>query len=224
MSSLWWYVARSAGIVSWILLACSVLWGLALSTRALGARPRANWLLDLHRFLGGLAVVFVGVHLGGLMLDSWVEIGPLQVLVPFASGWNPPAVAWGVVGLYLLTAIEVTSLLRKRIPKRWWKGVHFTSYLLYVVATVHLLTAGTDSRNPLMLWAVVAATTAIVGLTAYRVLGALSAPPTPAQTPTPPSYPPPSYPPPAGTWGQVPPRPPVAGPPERVDPRERLRL
>src|SRR5690349_9407858 len=176
MSSVWWYVARSSGLVSWGLLTLSVLWGLALSTRALGARPRANWLLDLHRFLGGLAVVFVGIHLGGLLLDSWVEIGPLQVLVPFTSGWNPTAVAWGVVGLYLLAAIEVTSLLRRRIPRRWWKGVHLTSYLLYLVATVHLLTAGTDSRNPVMLGAVVAATAAVVGLTVHRVLGALSPP------------------------------------------------
>ena len=33
---LWWYVARSGGIVAWALVAASVLWGLALSTKALG--------------------------------------------------------------------------------------------------------------------------------------------------------------------------------------------
>ena len=147
MSSFPWYVARSAGLVSWGLLALSVLWGLALSTRALGRRPRAPWLLDLHRFLGGLAVIFVGVHLVGLVFDSWVEIGLRQMLVPFTSSWNPLAVSWGVVGLYLLAAVELTSLLRSRIPKRWWKGVHMSSYGLYVVATIHMLTAGTDRHS-----------------------------------------------------------------------------
>ena len=44
------------------LAAASVLWGMALSTRALGARPKAPWLLDLHRFLGGMTVLFVGAH------------------------------------------------------------------------------------------------------------------------------------------------------------------
>jgi DMSO/TMAO reductase YedYZ heme-binding membrane subunit len=171
MTSLWWYIARSSGLVAWALLALSVLWGLALSTRALGARPRANWLLDLHRFLGGLAVVFVAVHLVGLALDPWVQIGVTQMLVPFSSSWNPVAVAWGVVGLYLLAAVELTSLLRKHMPKRWWKGVHLSSYGLYAVATIHLLTAGTDRHSPVLLWSVLGATTAIVVFTTYRIVG-----------------------------------------------------
>lgn len=171
MTSLWWYIARSSGIVAWGLLALSVLWGLALSTRALGARPRANWLLDLHRFLGGLAVAFVGVHLVGLALDPWVEIGVTQILVPFSSSWNPVAVAWGVVALYLLAAIELTSLLRRHLPKQWWKGIHLSSYGLYAVATIHLLTAGTDRHSPALLWTVVGSSAAIAFFTVYRVAG-----------------------------------------------------
>ncbi len=171
MSSFPWYVARSAGLVSWGLLALSVLWGLALSTRALGRRPRAPWLLDLHRFLGGLAVIFVGVHLVGLVFDSWVEIGLRQMLVPFTSSWNPLAVSWGVVALYLLAAIELTSLLRSRIPKRWWKGVHMSSYGLYVVGTIHMLTAGTDRHSAALLWTVAGTTAAIVFFTIYRIIG-----------------------------------------------------
>ncbi|HEY0396749.1 MAG TPA: ferredoxin-NADPH reductase, partial [Acidimicrobiia bacterium] len=55
-----WYVARSAGLVAWALLAASVLWGLALSTKILSPKVRPNWILDLHRWLGGLALVFTG--------------------------------------------------------------------------------------------------------------------------------------------------------------------
>ena len=86
---LWWYVARSGGIVAWALLAASVLWGLALSTKALGKRPHPNWLLDLHRFLGGLALVFTGVHVGALVLDSYLSFGLMQLLVPFTSSYRP---------------------------------------------------------------------------------------------------------------------------------------
>src|SRR5437764_11280232 len=63
-STLIWYTARAAGIVTWALLAASVLWGLALSTRVLRGRPRPAWLLDLHRFLGGAAIAFLAVHVG----------------------------------------------------------------------------------------------------------------------------------------------------------------
>ena len=48
----------------WALLAAATLWGLALSTKVLGKRPRPNWLLDMHRWLGGTALAFTGVHVG----------------------------------------------------------------------------------------------------------------------------------------------------------------
>jgi hypothetical protein len=74
-TQLWWDTARAAGIVSWCLLAGGVLWGLAISTKATLGRVRPNWMLDLHRFLGGLAVVFVAVHVGSVVLDSFVHFG-----------------------------------------------------------------------------------------------------------------------------------------------------
>lgn len=142
-----WYVARASGLVGWALLAAATLWGLALSTKILGKRPRPNWILDLHRMLGALALVFTGVHVSAILADQYVHFGLVDVLVPFASKWRPGAVAWGVVGLYLLLSIEVTSLLRSRIPKSLWRRVHYASFPLFVSATVHGLTAGTDTTR-----------------------------------------------------------------------------
>ena len=182
-SQLWWYTARSAGVVSWILLATGVIVGLALSTKALGRRARPNWLLDLHRFLGGAAVVFVAVHVISIVLDSYAHFGLVEVLVPFTGTWHPAAVAWGIVGLYLLVAVEVTSLLRKRLSKRAWRVTHFLSFPLFVVATVHLLAAGTD-RQSLVLRVVVASTTVVVAiLTAVRVVQARRSEPGSPRTP-----------------------------------------
>src|SRR6476620_11760618 len=91
---IWWYTARAGGIVGWALLAASVLWGLAISTKATKGRVRPNWMLDLHRFLGGLGVIFVGVHVVGLVADSYAHFGLAELLVPFASTYRPAAVAW----------------------------------------------------------------------------------------------------------------------------------
>ena len=167
----WWYLSRSTGIVAWALLAMSVLWGLALSTRALGRKPSAPWLLDVHRFLGGLAVLFTVIHLGGLMLDPYVRFTLPQILVPFSSTWKPGAVAWGVVALYLLLLVELTSLARKRIPNEIWHRIHLLSYVLYAAATIHLLTAGTDRTNTALRWIVIASVGAVVFFTSYRVVG-----------------------------------------------------
>ena len=167
----WWYVARATGIVAWGLATLSVLWGLALSTRALGAKPKAPWLLDLHRYLGGLCVLFVLAHMGALVADGYTDFGLADLLVPGASSWKPLPVAWGIVAFYLLLAVELTSLLMDRIPKRTWKAIHLLSYLVYVLATVHFLVAGTDAANAPVRIAAIASAGAIAFFTLYRAIG-----------------------------------------------------
>jgi len=169
MSQIFWYTARAGGIVAWALLAASVIWGLWLSgrIRPLGARPA--WILDLHRFLGGLATVFVGVHVGAILLDTYTHFGPTDVLVPFASSWHPGAVAWGVVAMYVLVAVELTSLARQRLPKQLWRTIHVASLPLFVLASVHYVAAGTDSGNRLSIGAVAVATGTIAVLFSRRM-------------------------------------------------------
>ncbi len=132
-NQIWWYTARAGGIVAWALLAMSVLWGLALSTKVLNGKPRPNWILDLHRFLGALALVFTGVHVVAIVADSYVHFGLTEVLVPLTGTWHPVAVAWGIIGAYFLVAVEVTSLLRRRLSKRLWRATHFLSFPLFAL-------------------------------------------------------------------------------------------
>jgi hypothetical protein len=170
MTLLTWYVARASGLVGWGLLAAATLWGLALSTKVLGPRPRPNWLLDLHRWLGGLALIFTGVHVVALLSDTYVHFGLTSVLVPFASTWHPVAVAWGVVSLYLLLAVELTSLARAHLSKHVWRRVHFASFVLFITATVHGLTAGTDTKTEMAKIAAGVVGSVFIGLTTARIL------------------------------------------------------
>jgi len=147
MSNVAWYVARSSGFVAWALIVATIVWGLLLATKVLGRKPGPAWLLSLHRYLGALTVAFVAVHVGAIMLDTYTNFGITDVLVPFTGSWHPVAVAWGIVGMYLLVAIEVTSLLRQRLSKRAWHAVHLLSYFLFATTTVHMLTAGTDVKE-----------------------------------------------------------------------------
>ena len=145
---LWWQVARAGGLVAYGLLAASTIWGLAVSTRLLGRWPAPGWTLDLHRYLGGLALTFTGIHLAALLLDSYIQFDVLDLLVPFAAAWRPGAVAWGVVAIYLLVAVQATSLARRRLPHRLWRRIHLAAFPLFPAATAHLLTAGSDRANP----------------------------------------------------------------------------
>lgn len=141
----WWYVARSGGIVALVLVAASVLWGLLLSSRYLTGGPKLKGLLNLHRFLGGLSVVFTLIHLAGLYLDSYIEFALADLVVPFASSWRPAEVAAGVVAAWLLLAVQATSVLMRRLPRHLWKWIHLISYLLLPLGLLHGITAGTDA-------------------------------------------------------------------------------
>lgn len=167
-SKLWWYATRANGLVAWGLLAAGLLWGLALSTRLGGGRPRSAWLLDLHRFLAGAGLVFTGLHVVSIVLDSYVHFGIVEVLVPLTGDWHPLAVAWGIAAMYLLVAVEVTSLLRARISKRLWRLTHFASFPLFAVASIHALSAGTDRSTPVMRAVVFGVTAVAAALTAWR--------------------------------------------------------
>lgn len=167
---LWWYVARASGILAWVMLAIAVIWGILVATRILGRKPRPAWVLDLHRWLGGLSVTFTGVHLLGLVLDDYVEFGLRELFVPFASEWRPAAVALGVVALYALIAVQATSLAMKRLPRRLWKWVHMSSFGLFFVATLHAGMAGTDVTNPLYRVVVGVMVIGVVFFSIYRAL------------------------------------------------------
>jgi DMSO/TMAO reductase YedYZ heme-binding membrane subunit len=181
MSQLWWYVARASGIVAWAMLTASVLWGLMLSTKVRPPRVRPAWTLDMHRFLGGVATIFTGLHISSIFLDSYVHFGPAEILVPFASSWKPAAVALGVLALYLLIAVEATSLAKRRLPHRVWRRVHVLSMPLFALATMHFVTAGTDAHGMLVLSGVLGVTLAVIAMIAIRVRQAVAATATPAR-------------------------------------------
>jgi predicted ferric reductase len=175
VTALPWYVARAAGLVSWALLTASVVWGLAITTKVLGRRPKPAWLLDLHRYLGALATIFVAVHVGALLVDTYLRFDLVSVLVPFASQWRPGAVAWGVVGFYLILAVELTSLARTKLPRRLWRATHLASFPLFLVATLHAITAGTDAHRWMFEVVAIASVALVSGLTAHRVTRDVSA-------------------------------------------------
>jgi DMSO/TMAO reductase YedYZ heme-binding membrane subunit len=179
----WWYLARAAGIIAWLFITASVLWGIFLSTEIFPRHRRPAWLLDLHRALGGLSVAFLGVHIAALVADNYVHFGVVDILVPFASAWKPWQVALGVLAFWALLAVEVTSLAMKRLPKRVWRAIHMSSYLTFLLTSLHGTFAGTDATNPMYVITSIVATVALVAAVCYRLLSWRGVRTTPRTTP-----------------------------------------
>ncbi len=170
-SQVWWYLARSSGMVAWIMLTASVAWGLMLSTRVMGSLRRPPWLLAMHRWLGAMSVLMTAGHLAALIADSTVQFGLGEILIPMQSEWRPQAVAWGVAAMYALVAVEVTSLLMRRLSKRLWRAIHLSSFGAFFAASMHAAAAGSDAASGWYRLTAVALVSVVLLLTSYRVLG-----------------------------------------------------
>jgi hypothetical protein len=168
-----WYIARSAGLVAWVLVTTSIICGLMVSTRLIDAKETPAWLLDLHSYLGALSLVFTMVHVVSLPFDDHAQIVVSEILVPFRStarlGYAPEPVAWGIAGFYLLIAIQLTSLAQKRLPGRVWGALHLGSIPLFVVATIHGFRAGTERTNLLVLWIAIVGCLIVFFLLLFRL-------------------------------------------------------
>lgn len=183
----WWFLTRASGIVAWLMLTASVIWGIVLSTKAFPESRRPAWLLDLHRWLGGLTVSFVVIHLAALVTDSYVHFDLVDLLVPFASSWKPLAVALGVVAMWLLVAVEATSLAMRRLPRRVWRWIHFSSYAVFLLASLHAAFAGSDRSAWLYQVTAAASIVAVAWATVYRLTHRRPPPRTPrTERPLPP--------------------------------------
>lgn len=166
MEHVWWYVARGSGLLAWGFAAAAVLLGLCMATGLVPAKKYEGW----HQWLAGLAVGTVALHLLGLWADSYVTFDAAALFVPLASEWRPTAVAWGIVGFYLLAAVEISSLLRRFLSRRAWRGIHLLSFGLFGAATAHAITAGTDLGVPFIVWTVSGTVLAVAGLLLFRIL------------------------------------------------------
>jgi predicted ferric reductase len=164
---LWWHLSRASGIIAWLMLTATVLWGIASSADLFHRRRRVAWIVDLHRWLGGLTVGFVALHLAALVADSYVHFGPADLFVPFASDWKPLPVALGVVALWGLVVVQGTSLAIRRLRRRTWHTVHLAGYGVFVLGSFHGITAGTDATQPMYV-ATTAASMLAVGWASIR--------------------------------------------------------
>ncbi len=163
---IWWYVTRTSAMLAWTLMTLSVIWGVLLSTRVFRKVDDAGRLQDLHRYLGGISLVMLGLHMVSLMLDGWLHFSAVELLVPFQSAYRPLAVAIGILAFYLLIAVYGSSLLRDRLPPRFWKGLHYANYAAVLAVAFHAGLAGTDAGR----WWYLTLSTVLISLTAVAII------------------------------------------------------
>ena len=167
-----WYLSRSAGLVAYLLLWGSVVWGLLLSSKIGQGRLRTPVLLDAHQFLSNVAIGFAAFHGLVLMGDRYLSFPLAAVLVPFAGTYKPALVAAGQIGLWLSLLLSLSFLVRRRMGQRLWRSFHYLSFVAFWAVVAHSVLIGSDSGVPVIAVMYLGTAGAVLFLTFYRILTA----------------------------------------------------
>ena len=165
----WWFLSRAAGMTALALSLLSVTTGLAISGRLSTKRLRLPWSNDLHRYLSSLTLGFLVLHVVSLAFDSYAPFGVAAMLVPGSAPFRPWAVTFGILALYSLLIIDITSRFRSKLKQRTWRMFHMFSAVVYVCSLIHALTAGPDTGLPWVRYAIVAVVVLDIDLLVRRI-------------------------------------------------------
>ncbi len=165
----YWYLARASGFIAFVVMWLSVALGLSITNkmaRLWNGAPTAN---DLHQFTTWLAVALTIFHALILIGDRYIQSTPAQVVLPFGYvNYRPQWVGVGQIAFYLTVIVAASFYFRKRIGYQTWRKLHYTSFLIYVLITVHGIFSGTDTASLMFVYAGFGL--AIYFLTIYRIV------------------------------------------------------
>ena len=145
-----WLAIRATGVTAWGLLTAVVVWGLLLRTRLLGGAVKPPALLGMHRWLGALALGFLAVHMALLVVDPVVAFSIPQLFIPGLAPWEPLAVSFGILAMWLMVPVSVVGRIRQRLGRNGAKifaRTHLIAYSAWPLATAHYVFAGTDATT-----------------------------------------------------------------------------
>jgi sulfoxide reductase heme-binding subunit YedZ len=144
---IWWLASRASGIVALVLITASVALGLTMAAKVVTARGVRPMLARVHEHTALAGLIAIAVHGITLIGDAWLNPGVDGVLIPFAMGYEPFFTGLGTIAGYLAVALGLSFYARRRIGAKLWRKAHRATVVVYVLAIVHTLGAGTDAGS-----------------------------------------------------------------------------
>jgi sulfoxide reductase heme-binding subunit YedZ len=163
-------LGRGTGVISLVLLTVAIVLGIAarFRRRRVLLIPRYS-LLANHRNVSLLASAFVIVHVLAIVAGPYGQLRVVDIFVPFVAARAPIWLGLGTVGVDLLIAVMITSVLRRWLGTRVFRAVHWFVYAMWPVAFLHGIGEGPDSWMAWYLVLSVLCAAAVVGMVCWRL-------------------------------------------------------
>lgn len=169
----YWYLSRVSALVAYILLWLSMALGLGMTNRLARLWPGGPAAFDLHQHTSLLGLGFALFHALVLLGDRYMNYTVSQLLTPFASqAYRPQWVGLGQVSLYLAAVVALSFFARSTIGHRFWRMIHYLSFVVFLLALAHGLLSGTDSPAVWARGMYLVSGGSVLFLTLYRWLSA----------------------------------------------------
>jgi hypothetical protein len=144
VTTLVWYAIRIAGVLAYLTLWLTTVSGICVSG---GLFPRWGAILMPVHALADLALSLALLHAALLLGDRFAGFTPETLVVPFRSSFQPIWTGLGIIALYLGAVVFWSVHIRPKIGYARWRFFHYSAFIVYVLALLHGLFAGTDSQS-----------------------------------------------------------------------------
>lgn len=142
-----WYLTRMLAIGAYVALSLAVVLGLVISL-ARTNNERVSWIFEeAHMVFAILAGILTLGHLITLVVDPYLPFAITNLLIPLDQPVSTFAVDLGVLGMYGMLALLLSSWVKKRISYGVWRAIHYASFVAFVLVTLHGWIAGSDSAT-----------------------------------------------------------------------------
>ncbi len=167
--SLAWFISRGAGVAGYLLITGSMIYGLLITTKTANGTLPAPVSYGMHEFISWLGLAFIVAHTLVLLLDGYIGYTLPTLLIPFNSTvYRPIWVGFGQVAFYGSVLLSAAFYAKKYI-KRAWRVIHYISFLMFLLGTIHGLLSGTDSKTLIMQIVYIASFSSVMFLTLLRI-------------------------------------------------------
>lgn len=168
---LFWITSRAAGIAALLLSSSSLGAGLLIRSRGEPRRLLGSDARALHEALSLATLVALAVHGAALLGDSYLHPSPIEISVPFTTGYRPVWTGLGIVAGWGLAVLGLSYYARGRIGTSRWRTLHRFVAVFWALGIAHTLGAGTDAGQLWLLVVIALPTVPAAILLLSRLLG-----------------------------------------------------
>lgn len=141
-----WEMIRTLGIASYLLLFAGVGLGILYSMPIWKGKQKAA-VYKYHSFLTVTATLCGILHAMLLTIDTYMPFSWKDILVPFGSEHDPIWNGLGTLALFGTLFLIFTTDIRNKLKRTLWLAIHMGAYPTFLLAMVHGLMAGSDTKN-----------------------------------------------------------------------------